>query len=50
MMFSMFVLWIIAFVGIFLRKRWTTGLVIAALVWTGVLLRLHISSSIPLNF
>jgi hypothetical protein len=49
-MFAMFVLWIAAFVGVFLRKRWTTGLVIAALIWTAVLLKLHISSSIPLNF
>jgi hypothetical protein len=49
-MFSMFVLWIIAFIGVFLRQRWTTAVVIAALVWTVVLLNLHITSSIPLNF
>jgi len=50
MMFSMFVLWIVAFIGVFLRRRWTTGVVLVALVWTGVLLRLHMSSDIPLNF
>ncbi len=49
-MFSMFVLWMIAFVGIFLRWRWTVGVVLIALVWTVVLLKLHISSDIPLNF
>ncbi|MDP1878585.1 MAG: hypothetical protein Q8M17_13635 [Actinomycetota bacterium] len=50
MMFSMFVLWIAVFAGIFLRWRWTVGLVLVTLAWTVVLLRLHISSPIPLNF
>ena len=50
MMFSMFALWVIAFVGVFLRKRWTIAVVLVTLVWTAVLLRLHMSSDIPLNF
>lgn len=50
MMLSMFVLWIVAFVGVFLRKRWTIPVTLVTLVWTVVLLRLHMSSDIPLNF
>lgn len=49
-MLSMFLLWIAAFVGVFLRWRWTPGLVLIALGWTAVLLKLHMSSSLPLNF
>ena len=48
-MFSMFVLWMIAFIGVFLRRRWTI-VVVVTLVWTGVLLKLHMTSDIPLNF
>jgi hypothetical protein len=50
MMFSMFALWIAVFAGILTRQRWTVALVLVTLVWTVVLLRLHISSDIPLNF
>lgn len=49
-MLSMFVLWIVAFIGVFLRWRWTPAVVIVTLVWTLVLLKLHMSSDIPLNF
>ena len=49
-MFSMFLLWIGAFLGIFLKWRWTPALVIVTLVWTLVLLKLHMSSALPLNF
>ena len=49
-MFSMFVLWMIAFIGVFLRKRWTIAVVLVSLVWSAVLLKLHMSSDIPLNF
>lgn len=49
-MFSMFVLWAIAFIGVFLRKRWTIPVVLVTLAWTAVLLKLHMSSDIPLNF
>jgi hypothetical protein len=46
----MFVLWMLAFVGILLRWRPTVALVLVALAWTVIVLRLHISSEIPLNF
>lgn len=50
MMFSMFALWIIVFIGIFLRQRWVTPLVLVTLAWTLVLLRMHMTDPIPLNF
>jgi hypothetical protein len=50
MMFAMFVLWIVAFLGVFLHRRWTIPVTLAALVWTAVILRLHMTSDIPLNF
>jgi hypothetical protein len=50
MMLSMFVLWIVAFIGVFLRRRWTIPVTLVTLAWTVVLLRLHMSSDIPLNF
>lgn len=49
-MFSMFVLWFLVFVGIFARKNWVPTLAIVAMVWTLVLLVLHMSDPIPLNF
>jgi len=49
-MFSMFVLWMVVFLGIFRRWRWTPILVLVTLVWTALLLRLHITSPIPLEF
>ena len=45
-MLSMFVLWIVVFVGVFFRKRWVTPLSVAALIWTVVLLRLHMTTPI----
>lgn len=50
MMFSMFLLWIIVFAGIFFKRRWTIPLAVVTLAWTVVLLRLHISDPIPLSF
>ena len=50
MMLAMFVLWIVAFVGVFLHRRWTIPVALTALVWTAVILRLHMTSDIPLNF
>lgn len=50
MMFSMFALWIIVFIGIFWRKRWVTPLVLVTLAWTLVLLTMHMTDPIPLNF
>lgn len=49
-MLSMFVLWIVVFVGIFRGWRWTPILALATLGWTLVLLRLHMTSDIPLSF
>lgn len=50
MMLSMFVLWLIVFIGIARHWRWTPGLAIVTLAWTLVLLRLHMTDPIPLNF
>lgn len=49
-MLSMFVLWILAFVGVFLKWRYTPAIVIVTLVWTLLLLHFHMTSAIPLNF
>lgn len=50
MMLSMFVVWIVVFIGIARRWRWIPALAIANLVWTLVLLKFHMTSSLPLNF
>ena len=50
MMFSMFLLWAVVDVGAFLRKRWVIPLTLLTLVWTLVLLKLHMTDPIPLNF
>jgi len=50
MMFSMFVLWVVVFAGIFLRKRWVIPVTLVTLVWTLVLLKMHMTDPIPLNF
>jgi hypothetical protein len=49
-MVSMFVLWIVVFIGIFFQRRWVIPLSLVALVWTVVLLRLHMTDPIPLSF
>ena len=49
-MFSMFLLWAVVYAGIFLRKRWAIPLAVLTLVWTLVLLKLHMTNPIPLNF
>ena len=49
-MLSMFVLWFVVFIGVFLRRKWTIPLTIVTLVWTAVLLRLHMTDPIPLSF
>ena len=49
-MFSMFLLWAVVYAGIFLRKRWAIPLTVLTLVWTLVLLKLHMTNPIPLNF
>mgnify|MGYP006278627603 CR=1 FL=1 len=50
MMFSMFLVWIVVFVGAALHKKWTIPLTIANFVWTLVLLKMHMTDPIPLNF
>ena len=49
-MLSMFVLWAIVFWGVFRGRRWVPVLTLVTLAWTIVLLRLHMTSAIPLNF
>lgn len=49
-MLSMFILWIVVFIGIFRAWRWTPLLALGTLAWTLVLLRLHMTSEIPLSF
>ena len=49
-MFSMFLLWAVVYAGIVLRKRWVIPVTVLTLVWTLVLLKLHMTNPIPLNF
>lgn len=49
-MLSMFILWIAVFFGVFFRKTWVVPLTVAALVWTAIILRLHMTDPIPLSF
>lgn len=49
-MLLMFVLWAIVFAGVFRRQRWVMPLALATLVWTVIVLKLHMTSAIPLNF
>lgn len=49
-MLSMFVLWIIVFLGVFFRRHWVIPLSVVAIVWTLVILRLHMTDPIPLSF
>ncbi len=49
-MFLMFVLWGVVFLGIFLRWRWVPLLVLGNLAYTLLVLRVHMTDPIPLNF
>ena len=49
-MLSMFVLWIVVFVGVFRGWRWAPILTLATLAWTLVLLKMHMSSDLGLGF
>ena len=49
-MFSMFVLWISVFVGVLQQRKLVIPLTLVALVWTLILLRLHMTSALPLEF
>ena len=49
-MLLMFVVWFVVFIGIFRRWRWTPILVLANLAYTLLVLRIHMTDPIPLNF
>ena len=49
-MFSMFVLWVVVFAGIYRRARWTIPVAVVTMMWSLVLLKLHMTDPIPLNF
>ena len=49
-MLSMFVIWIVVFIGIARSWRWIPVLAVVNLVWTLVLLKMHMTDPIPLNF
>lgn len=49
-MFSMFVLWAAVFLGVVFRKSWVIPITLVTLGWTLLLLRLHMTDPIPLNF
>jgi hypothetical protein len=49
-MFLIFVLWAVTYVGIFLHKRWTIPMAIVSILYTLVMLRFHMTDPIPLNF
>ncbi len=49
-MLSMFVLWFIVFIGVFIKKKWAIPFTLVALAWTVVLLNLHMTDPIPLSF
>lgn len=49
-MFLMFVLWGVAFLGIFRHWRWVPILVLVNLAYTLIVLKTHMTDPIPLNF
>ena len=49
-MLSMFVLWAIVFAGIFRHQRWVPVLAVVTIVWTLILLKMHMTSPLPLSF
>jgi hypothetical protein len=49
-MLLMFVIWLVVFVGIFRGWRWTPLLALANLAYTLLVLRIHMTDPIPLNF
>lgn len=50
MMFSMFLLWALVFIAVFLSRRWAIALAVVTIAWTLVLLTMHMTDPIPLNF
>lgn len=49
-MFLIFVLWAVTYVGIFLHKRWTIPMALVSIVYTLAMLRYHMTDPIPLSF
>jgi hypothetical protein len=49
-MFLMFVVWLVVFIGIFRGWRWIPLLALANLGYTLLVLRIHMTDPIPLNF
>ena len=50
MMLAMFVLWLVVFAGAVRRWRLTVPLALVTLAWTAFVLRLHMTSELPLSF
>jgi hypothetical protein len=48
-MFSMFALWLIVFILVLRKSKFVPGLSIVTLIWTLVLLRLHMTSDLGLS-
>ena len=46
---SPFLLWMLVFLGVFRGWRWVLGLAIVSLVWTLVVLRMHMTSDLGLS-
>ena len=49
-MISMFALWIVVFILGAKRSKWALPLAIVTIVWSTILLRLHMTDPIDLNF
>lgn len=49
-MFLIFILWAVTYVGIFLHKKWTIPMAVVSIVYTLVMLRFHMTDPIPLSF
>lgn len=49
-MLLMFVVWFVVFIGIFRGWRWVPLLALANLAYTLLVLRIHMTDPIPLNF
>jgi hypothetical protein len=49
-MFLIFVLWAVTYVGIFLHKKWTIPMAIVSILYTLAMLRFHMTDPIPLSF
>jgi hypothetical protein len=48
-MFSMFALWLIVFILVLRKSKFVPGLTIVTLIWTLILLRLHMTSDLGLS-